>query len=247
FEDLPPLRTPICTMGSFDGVHRGHQTLLSRCCDYSQQGAGESVVLTFEPHPRIVLGHGEGLRLLTTLTEKRYILEDIGIDNLIVIPFSEEFSRLCHSDFIEEYLLNRVNTHTLLMGYNHSFGRKDNQHNKPPLEDLKERYNFNVERLKEWQHNHHKIKVSSTTIRNLIAQGEVREACELLGRGYLVVATLAGDNIYTAPTLKLLPPQGRYEAIIDSRREVVTVTQRGEIVLNNPMGEEVKVEILNSF
>ena len=122
FDALPRFREPAVTVGSFDGVHLGHQALLARLCEEARATGGESIVLTFDPHPRITLGRTDGFRQLTTLDEKLALLERLGIDDVIVIPFDSAFSALSGREFIERYLKGRIGTRTLVVGYNHRFG-----------------------------------------------------------------------------------------------------------------------------
>lgn len=119
--NLPPFRNAVATMGSFDGVHSGHRELLHRVASTAAASDGESIVLTFEPHPRYVLGSGDGLRLLSTLDEKLWLLERSGIDNVIVLPFTVEFSRTSPREFIENDIAG-IGIRRLVVGYNHRFG-----------------------------------------------------------------------------------------------------------------------------
>ena len=122
FEHLPRFIRPAVTVGSYDGVHRGHRALIERLVAEARAQGGESIVLTFEPHPRITLGRAEGLQLLTTLEEKVALLAGLGVDNVIVIPFDRRFSALSSLEFVEEYLIGRVGAETLVAGFNHRFG-----------------------------------------------------------------------------------------------------------------------------
>ena len=125
FDNPPLLRNAVATVGSYDGVHRGHCILLGEVMRRAKACGGESVVLTFEPHPRITLGNDEGLMLLSTFEEKCRLLEQVGIDYVVVIPFDEAFSRLSREEFIDDYLVGKLGIKQLVVGYNHHFG-----HNK---------------------------------------------------------------------------------------------------------------------
>ena len=129
FEHTAYIPRPVVTIGSYDGVHRGHREILSHLEALARARKGESVVVTFHPHPRLVLGRGEGLRLLTTLPEKLELLEQAGIDNVIVAPFTESFSRLGAEEFIRDYLVETLHLDTLAVGYNHHLGH--NQQGDP--------------------------------------------------------------------------------------------------------------------
>lgn len=114
FDALPHFVRPAVTVGSYDGVHLGHRALIGRLIAEARANDGESIVLTFEPHPRITLGKAEGLRLLTTLDEKTALLEELGVDNVIVIPFDRAFSALSGEEFADDYLIGKVGAETLV-------------------------------------------------------------------------------------------------------------------------------------
>ncbi len=174
FEGLPHFVHPAVTVGSYDGVHLGHKVLIETLIQAAREAGGESIVLTFEPHPRITLGRDEGLRLLTTLEEKIALLARLGVDNVIVIPFDEAFSQLSGAEFIDRYLIGRVGAETLVAGYNHRFG-----HDRCDCRELAEPRALNFIKVAAQQvAGHH---VSSTTIRQLLAEGELAEAEQLLG------------------------------------------------------------------
>lgn len=234
FNDLPVIERPVVTIGSYDGVHAGHRQLLERIMVLAAQKGGESVVMTFSPHPRTVLEKCSDVKLLTSLDEKITILDRIGIDHLIVIPFDKEFSNISSYDFVREYLVGKVGISTLVVGYDHHFG-----HNKEGdfgyLDKLKDEFGFEVYMIREHEVRHH--KVSSTEIRKLISAGEMRKASELLGYDYFMYAASDGKqnscnggealekpivdsgmnvriNIVCVEPLKLLPPAGEYEVTV---------------------------------
>lgn len=173
FDALPRFRHAVATIGSFDGVHLGHQALLETLTREAAARGGESIVLTFEPHPRITLGRAEGLVLLTTFEEKTALLEAAGVDNVVVIPFDESFSRLSCNDFVRDYLQARLHVEALIVGYNHHFG-----HDRADFTTLE------VEGLEVKKVDERRVTgehVSSTIIRRLLANGETAEAERLLG------------------------------------------------------------------
>ncbi len=237
FDGLPPLKNRVCTVGSYDGVHIGHKRLIEKCRTRAQEIGGESVVLTFEPHPRIVLGRAEGLKLLTTIDEKIEILSHEGVDNLIIIPFNVEFSRLKYAEFVERYLISKVGMRCMVVGYNHLFGHK-NEGNYQHLCELSTLHNFDVVELPELRND--ESKVSSTVIRRLIESGELEAANRHLSRAYLTIYS------YSEP-LKLLPPVGRYSAKIDGSSGVVEVTPDGRITSPEPIVDGTKIEFLKSI
>ena len=174
FENLPDFVHPAVTVGSFDGVHRGHRALLGRLLQEARSNAGESIVLTFEPHPRVTLGRDEGLRLLTTFEEKCALLEAAEVDNLVVIPFDREFSTLSGRDFIEGYLIGRLGAEVLVAGFNHRFGHDRVASSDPRLAEW-----IRVVRVGPCTVDG--IRVSSTAIRRLLDEGDRAAAERLAG------------------------------------------------------------------
>lgn len=173
FDSLPRFVRPVVTVGSYDGVHLGHRALIDRLVAEARAQGGESIVLTFEPHPRITLGRADGLRLLTTLDEKVRLLEALGVDNVIVIPFDRTFSALSGREFVREYLQRRLGAGTLVAGYDHRFG-----HDRIDSEATAG-LGMRVIRIDECEVGGE--HVSSTVIRRLIDEGRIAEAERLLG------------------------------------------------------------------
>lgn len=209
FDALPHFVRPTVTVGSYDGVHSGHLALLRTVAGRARAQGGESVVLTFEPHPRVTLGRADGLRLLTSLEEKIYLLGQQGIDNLIVIPFDKAFSALAPDTFIRDYLVGRIGAETLVVGFNHRFGR-----DKQGSYDYLGSHGFGLEVVEVGECDVDAEKVSSTVIRHLVAQGDMARAARLLSHPYLVIGTAAAGRIRTDDPLKLLPPAGSYQVRI---------------------------------
>ncbi len=173
FDNLPTFRHPVVTVGSYDGVHRGHRVLLDRAVAEARKINGESIVVTFEPHPRIALGKAEGLQLLTTLDEKAALLETIGIDNLIIAPFDRQFAALSGEEFVSEYLCKKLGTEVLVAGYNHRFG-----HNRIDGTTLDNNL-LKVIRIDACEIEG--LRVSSTVIRRLLEAGDIATAERLAG------------------------------------------------------------------
>lgn len=173
FDSLPHFTRPAVTVGSYDGVHLGHRALVERLVAEARARGGESIVLTFDPHPRITLGRAEGLRLLSTLEEKAARLEELGVDNLIVIPFDRAFSALSGREFVERYLVGRLGAELLVAGYNHRFG-----HDRMPCDALPPDL-LEVVRVGACEVDG--CRVSSTVIRRLLDEGKRAQAERLLG------------------------------------------------------------------
>lgn len=174
FEHLPHFDHPAVTVGSYDGVHLGHRALIERLVGEARVAGGESIVMTFEPHPRIALGRAEGLRLLTTLDEKIALLEGLGVDNLIVIPFDRTFSALTGREFVDRYLIGRLGAETLVAGFNHRFG-----HDGRACDDPQVCERLRVIRVGPCTVDG--VRVSSTAIRQRFESGDLAGAEHLLG------------------------------------------------------------------
>ncbi|MEM9258431.1 MAG: adenylyltransferase/cytidyltransferase family protein, partial [Bacteroidota bacterium] len=181
-DNLPRFRRAVITIGSFDGIHRGHQQLLARIRRLAERRGGESVVITFDPHPRTVLfPEDDSLRLLTTTQEKASYCEDLGIDHLVVVPFTKEFSRQTPEEYIEHFLVRYFQPDRIVVGYDHRFG-KDRKGDLAYLHHLVKTFKYEVIEIDAEEVND--ITVSSTKIRNGLIGGEVRAAGALLGRPY---------------------------------------------------------------
>ncbi len=218
-DDCKNLKNPVLTLGMFDGIHIGHQAIIKQLNEIAKQENGESVLLTFEPHPRLVLGKGSGdLQLLTTLNEKMELLEKAGLENLILHPFTQEFSGLSSEEFVKELLVDQIGIHSIVIGYDHHFG-KNRQGNFEQLNDLSKKFGFNCIKIEEVKSGEKHI--SSTQIRNALLAGNVDFAREGLGRNYTITGkVIHGDKIGRTlgfPTAnleiekhKLIPGNGVY-------------------------------------
>lgn len=178
------------TMGMFDGVHRGHQYVIKTLIQRSKEMNLASAIVTFDPHPKLVLKNlHEEIKLLTTPEEKIDIINSFNPDYMIIIPFTLDFSRLTSDEFVEKFLIDKFNMKHLLVGYDHRFGR-NRQGTFSDLMNLSKQLNFTVEQLKQVDFNGKKI--SSTKIRTLLAEGKAEEMPGYLGRYY----SLSGKVIY---------------------------------------------------
>ena len=179
FDNLPAIARPVVTIGSFDGVHRGHRALLDRVIAEARRIGGRSVVVTFSPHPREVLPRGGAdFCLLTPLDRKLQLLEEAGIDEVVVVEFTMAFAALSSEEFVSQYLVAKLHFDTLVVGYNHRFGHESDiapDH----YEQLALKYGFEVVRAAEYRFEGEKI--SSSVIRRLIAEGDTKQAEKLLG------------------------------------------------------------------
>ena len=238
-ESLPALRNAVATMGSFDGVHCGHRELLERVMQRADELQGESVVITFDPHPRYVLGTGEGMQLLSTIEEKIFLLEQIGIDNLIIIPFTLEFSRTSPMEFISS--LAAIGIRSMVVGYNHRFG-----HNKEGDFEYLSTHSGEMEITKVEQQQVAGGKVSSTIIRQCIADGDMQRVEQMLARPYIIIGKVGEDGtIGDISENKLLPAVGEYQAKVNGTENKISISQSREISFEKPVEVgEVLIEVL---
>jgi len=217
---LPALRRAVITIGTFDGVHSGHRYIIQQLQETAAACDGETVIITFDPHPREVLQPGGApVKLLTTLEEKITLLAKEGIDHVVIVPFTREFSELSAREYLEDFLIAKFNPHTIIIGYDHRFG-----HNREGglelLEAEQNRYGFQLVEIP--QQVVQDLAVSSTKIRKSLQDGNIQLANELLGYPYFLEGTVIhGDkmgrqlgfptaNIELPDHRKLIPVQGIY-------------------------------------
>lgn len=212
--------TPVITMGVFDGVHLGHRMLLSRVVAEAEKSSSDSVAVTFDPHPRIVLtGDPTHLRFLTDIEERIYLLRQTGIGHLVVIPFTLELSRMTADEFVDQILCRHLNVRHLIAGFNHHFGRR-HEGDSNTIISCSSRMDFRVTREEAFMIEGE--VVSSSSIRRLLEGGEVRKASAMLGydyslRGKVVSGKRIGRglgfptaNIAPLFEYKLIPRSGVY-------------------------------------
>lgn len=216
-DQLSQISNPVVTMGSYDGVHGGHRVILERVINKAREIDGESVVITFDPHPRKIIFPNEKLELLNTLPEKLSLLESVGIDNVVVIPFTKEFQHISSERFVKDFLFEMLGTKILVIGYNHHFG-SNREGSFDYLKTLQGEYNFEL-----WQIPKHDIdneKVSSTIIRNLLLSGEVAHAAKSLCTPYFIFGNILKSGSFVPEgDDKLIPAKGDYQIRISSLGE----------------------------
>lgn len=214
------IKNPVLTIGTFDGVHVGHQTILKQINNIADEIDGESTLFTFHPHPRMVLFPDDtNLKLIQTQEEKMEKLGRFGLKNIIRYPFTKDFSRVTATEFVRDFLVNKIGVHTVVIGYDHQFGR-NRQGTLDVLRDLSEVYDFKVEEISAQTIN--EVNVSSTKIRRAIEEGEMEVASEYLGEPFLISAIIGGGmqigrelgyptaNLVDIEKHKILPGKGVY-------------------------------------
>jgi len=230
----------IVTLGTFDGVHKGHKSILEKITSSSKNTGCESVLLTFFPHPRMVLQQNTDIKLLNTIKEKAMLLEQHGIDKLIIHPFDHAFSRLTAEEFVKNILVDKFMVRKIIIGYDHRFGRN----RTADINDLiqyGEEYNFEVEQISALEIN--EVSVSSTKIRNALNAGYLETANRYLGYPYFLTGNVVKGkqlgrtigfptaNINITESYKLIPDKGVY--IVSS--EIAGKTVYGMMNIgNNP-------------
>jgi riboflavin kinase/FMN adenylyltransferase len=215
---------PVVTIGTFDGVHLGHHKVLDKLKEIADQTGGESVVFTFYPHPRQVLTPDEqNLRLLTTLDEKIELLGQAGIDHLVVYPFTLDFAKLSYSEFVKSVLVDQIHTSTLVVGYDHRFG-KNREGSYEDLKKCADLYGFDIIKLDVVLAN--EASISSTRIRNALESGDIRQATRYLGYHYTLHGRVVEGqqlgrtigfptaNIESSDVHKLIPGYGVYAVFV---------------------------------
>jgi len=250
-KDFSSPKKTILTLGTFDGVHIGHKKILEKVIQNTLDEKYESLVLTFFPHPRMILQERSEIKLLNTITEKINLLEQLGIQNLVIHPFDESFSRLTAEDFVKKVLVDQFKIHKIIIGYDHRFGRNRTAdiHN---LIEFGEKYGFEVEQISAQEIND--ISVSSTKIRNAIQEGNMYLANKYLGYDYFLTGTVIKGkqlgrtigfptaNLNIEEDYKLIPQKGVY--IVSSQLNGEKVFGMMNIGLNPTVGgEKLSVEI----
>lgn len=217
---MPPFKNAVITIGTFDGVHTGHFQIIRQLKTIASAAGGETVIVTFHPHPRRVVGGQQNdLRLLNSLTEKIGLLEKYGIDHLVIVPFTEEFSKKPAISYVEDFLVKHFRPHTIIIGYDHRFGH-NREGDYQLLESLKDKYGYQILEITERVLNN--ITISSTIIRQALLNGNVNEANDYLGYHYFLEGTIVEGkklgrtigyptaNIQLADPEKLIPANGVY-------------------------------------
>jgi riboflavin kinase/FMN adenylyltransferase len=209
----------VITIGTFDGVHVGHRAIMQRLVAAAKEQGLVSAVLTFFPHPRMVLQKNSDIKLINTLSEKKQLLEDIGLDYFVVEPFTYEFSRLSALEYVRDILVTQLKAKKIIIGYDHRFGRNRNA----DIQDLKkygEQFGFEVEEISAQQLD--EVSVSSTKIRKALAQGDIHTANTYLGYAFTIQGVVTKGkalgrtigyptaNLHVPQTYKLIPKNGVY-------------------------------------
>ena len=257
FSDFVKVPNAIVTIGTFDGVHLGHQAILKDMVKTAKEIGGETVVITFYPHPRQVLNiNAANLRFITTQEEKLQLLEKSGVDNVVVVNFTKEFSRVSSEDFIRDYIIEHINPVKLVIGYDHHFGN-NRMGDFSLLSEMQNKYNFKVQRIEA--HDVENIAVSSTKIRHSLQQGDVSRANALLGYQFSYIGKVVSGNkigreigyrtanIEVEKEFRLIETSGVYATYVDYEgKEYKSMTYIGKKpTINNDEIENIEVHLFD--
>ncbi len=225
--EFTALSHAVVTSGTFDGVHIGHQKILKSLNEIATEKGGESVVLTFWPHPRMVVSQdSQQLKLISTITEKITLIEKLGVKHLLVVPFTREFSELSAEKYVQEILINTIGTKTLVIGYDHRFG-KNRDGGFDYLEKNSTRFGINLQEIPRQEIED--LTISSTKVRSALTNGDVALASNLLGKNYQFTGIVAKGrqlgrqlgfptaNVQVKENYKLIPANGVYAVRVNVR------------------------------
>jgi riboflavin kinase/FMN adenylyltransferase len=256
-EEFKTVNKTAVTIGTFDGVHTGHNVIIEQLKNAASKIGGESVILTFFPHPRMVLYPDDNeLRLLNTIEERTEMLRRAKVDHLIIHPFSKEFSRLSSTEFVRDILVNKLSVSTLVIGYDHHFGR-NREGSFEHLKELAPLYDFNVEEIAAQEIQ--QVNISSTKVRISLSNGEILAANQFLGYNYFIKGiVIEGNkmgrtigfptaNIKVDQWYKLIPSKGVYavKVMLDNRHFNGMLNIGHRPTLNKNDNETIEVNIFN--
>src|SRR5688572_19548970 len=246
-DNLPQFQHAVITIGTFDGVHMGHRQIINKLKEEANAIGGETVIITFHPHPRKVVSSTIlGVRLINTLDEKIGLLKELGIDHLVVIPFTDAFAHQEAESYVQHFLVNKFQPHTIIIGYDHRFG-KERKGDYLLLEKLAPVFHYNLKEIPK--HVLDEISVSSTRIREALLQGRIEIADKLLGYEFFFSGTVIhGDKLgrklgYPTANLKMtddekiIPHNGIYAVYAEVRgleSEIRGSNEKGNSIFHEP-------------
>ncbi|MFI3265131.1 MAG: FAD synthetase [Rikenellaceae bacterium] len=242
-ESIGSLGETTIAVGSFDGVHNGHLSLLGTLRSRAKIMGRKSVVVSFSPHPRVTLSRAEGLKLLTSDEEKAELLHSVGIDALLILEFNRELSSLSYEDFLLNYLQKKAGMAEIIVGFNNHIGHNSGGYEN--LLQLAQENNFEITRAEELISSGNKI--SSTVIRKLLDEGEIEQANQLLSQPYLMIGR-ANDlqEVKFDEPLKLIPPPGVYLCEVNGSQQEIKIDDLQRIWCFEK-NKKVKINILRKI
>lgn len=255
-DEFTPVKNAVVTIGTFDGVHLGHRKIIARIKELADATGGETVILTFFPHPRMILHpEDESLKLINTIDEKAQLLEQLGVDHLIITPFSRDFSNQTAEEYIRDVLVKQIGTKTIVIGYDHRFG-KDRQGGLQDLLRLAPAYGFEVVEIPEQDVND--VAISSTRIRTALLDNDIYIANECLGYPFFITGkVIRGDqlgrelgyptaNLMIEEQYKLIPANGIFAVKVQvNNSEHTGMAYIGHRPTVNGMTRNIEVNIFD--
>ncbi|MCK9424368.1 MAG: adenylyltransferase/cytidyltransferase family protein [Bacteroidales bacterium] len=259
FDQVSGIRNAVVTTGSFDGVHIGHKVILNRLKKIASETGGETVLITFHPHPRMVLypeTAGKDLLLINSQREKISLLQKAGLDNLIIVEFTLEFSRITSIDFVQNILLNKLHARTIVIGFNHHFGH-NREGDYEALMKLGVIHGFDVEEIPTQDIQNE--SVSSTKIRKALLEGNIQKANAYLDHQYIIMGLATKSSavleeigfpcysIQIEEVSKLVPPNGVYAVTVigdDCFSRAMCFIRKNEEI---PLNTEVEVHLFETY
>lgn len=252
-DNLPPFRKAVLTIGTYDGVHAGHQVIIQKINELAEKIGGESVVLTFDPHPRIVLNpDNQDLKLISTIDEKIDLFEKFGLNNLVITPFSRDFASMEAEDYVKEILIQHFHPSIIVIGYDHRFG-KGRKGDIELLRKLGPQYGYEVEEISVKTID--EISVSSTKVRNALMDCNIKDANTWLAHPFILQGKVVhGDkigrtlgfptaNICIEDPHKLIPPAGVYAVWVEidnqNYKGALSISSRPTVLDNGELRVEV--------
>ncbi len=246
-----PNQKAVVTIGTFDGVHIGHQKIIKRLVNIAKKKGLQAVVLTFFPHPRMVLQEGANIKLINTLDEKSKLLEAFGVDHLVIKKFTKEFSRITALEFVRDILVNKLHVKYVIVGYDHHFGR-NRAANINDLREYGETYKFKINEISAQDID--EVTVSSTKIRQALKEGDIKVANAFLGYNFILSGIVIKGkslgkkigfptaNLQIEESYKLIPKNGSY--IVKSCVDDIDVFGMMNIGTNPTVnGEQQTIEV----
>lgn len=250
-ESLPLFRNSVITIGTFDGVHMGHRQIIDKLKQEAKAIQGETVIITFHPHPRKVVSSTIlGIRLINTLNEKIELLEQLDIDHLVVVPFTDAFANQEAEDYVQHFLVNKFHPHTIIIGYDHRFGR-ERKGDYLLLEKLAPVFNYQLKEIPK--HVLDEVSISSTRIREALLSGNIDIADKLLGYEFFFSGTVVhGDKLgrklgYPTANLKMtddekiIPHNGIYAVYAEVREKRSEAGRRKSEKKNQDKGNDSRL------
>lgn len=256
-EQLPPFQNAIITIGTFDGVHMGHRQIIDKLKSEAKTVNGETVIITFHPHPRKVVSSAIlGIRLINTLEERIELLQGLGIDHLVIVPFTDAFANQPAEDYVKNFLIDKFHPHTIIIGYDHRFGR-DRLGDYRLLEKMAAAYNYKLKEIPK--HILENISISSTNIREAILHSDIATANRLLGYEFFFSGEVVhGDKLgrklgYPTANLKIqneekiIPGNGIYAVYAKSEESAQTLKGMMSIGFRPTVDGKKRVVEVNLF